>query len=326
MGLFTVIIPNYNHGRFLHQRITSVLDQTYPQFEVIILDDASSDNSRDIIETYRQHPRVVHIIYSETNSGSPFRQWKKGVEAAKGEWIWIAESDDIAEPGFLETAARAFHDNPSAGLFYCDGNILDESDATYKKTFSTIKNQVFNTSKWSNDYLENGANEIYGYLKFENTINSASGMAFRKELFATAGSRIDWFTYYGDWYFYIHLLLSTDVYYSSRQLYTHRRHKKSLLNAGTALVTDRTEYFMILHSLYRSDRVGDKKNLLNNFCHYYLTIGLTTRGAGTAYAIIKKYFRIDSGLALKVLPRLLLLKVFKKMYVKHLVIPIDYKE
>ena len=97
----SVIIPNYCHARFLNQRIDSVLNQTYSDYEVIILDDCSTDNSREIIESYRNHPKISHIVYNEKNSGSTFIQWEKGFELARGEYIWIAESDYVARSTFL---------------------------------------------------------------------------------------------------------------------------------------------------------------------------------------------------------------------------------
>ena len=99
--LVSVIIPNYNHARFLDARIQSVLDQEYPNFEVIILDDNSIDNSLEIISKYKNHSRVREILVNKENSGSPFIQWGKGIQLAKGHYIWIAESDDYCEKSFL---------------------------------------------------------------------------------------------------------------------------------------------------------------------------------------------------------------------------------
>src|ERR1700742_1367615 len=103
MAKVSVIVPNYNHSRYLNQRIDSVLSQTYQDFELIILDDCSTDDSRKIIKQYQEHPKVSHIVFNETNSGTTFKQWKKGIELAKGKYIWIAESDDWCEPNLLET-------------------------------------------------------------------------------------------------------------------------------------------------------------------------------------------------------------------------------
>ena len=92
--LVSVIVPNYNHARYLEQRLDSVFGQTYPNFEVIILDDSSTDNSLEIINRYKYNPHLSQIVVNKTNSGSVFKQWAKGLSLAKGEWIWIAESDD----------------------------------------------------------------------------------------------------------------------------------------------------------------------------------------------------------------------------------------
>jgi Glycosyltransferases involved in cell wall biogenesis len=100
--MVTVIIPNFNHAAFLKQRIESVLNQTFQDFEMIVIDDCSADESREVIEAYRNHPKVSQVVYNEQNSGSAFKQWVKGVALAKGDWIWIAESDDWAEHDFLE--------------------------------------------------------------------------------------------------------------------------------------------------------------------------------------------------------------------------------
>ncbi len=98
----SIIVPNYNHVQFLEQRLTSIYKQTYQNFEVIILDDASADSSLEILRVYKNHPKTSHFIINEKNTGSPFKQWKKGLELANGEFIWIAESDDSCELDFLE--------------------------------------------------------------------------------------------------------------------------------------------------------------------------------------------------------------------------------
>ena len=93
--LVSVIIPNYNHAAYLRQRIDSVLNQTYRNFEVVILDDCSSDHSREIIESYRESERVTKIIYGDKNSGSTFEKFERVISVESGEFIWIAESDDF---------------------------------------------------------------------------------------------------------------------------------------------------------------------------------------------------------------------------------------
>ena len=121
----SVIIPNYRHALYLKERIDSVLEQTYRDFEVIILDDCSPDDSREIIETYRTREKIAHIVYNERNSGSTFMQWQKGFDLAQGEYIWIAESDDFADPGFLSSCVEQLENEPSCTLAYTESRLVD---------------------------------------------------------------------------------------------------------------------------------------------------------------------------------------------------------
>ena len=129
--LVSVIIPNYNHARYLPERLESVLGQTYQNFEVIILDDCSTDDSRDIIEQYRTNPHVSQIIYNEENSGRVFKQWKKGLGLAKGDLLWIAESDDKCEPMFLERLVQCFIEHPTLALAFSKSLLFNDAGKTW---------------------------------------------------------------------------------------------------------------------------------------------------------------------------------------------------
>ena len=82
--LVSVIVPNYNHARYLEQRLDTVFNQTYQNFEVIILDDKSTDNSLEVINRYKDNPHLSQIVVNSQNTGSPFKQWDKGINLAKG--------------------------------------------------------------------------------------------------------------------------------------------------------------------------------------------------------------------------------------------------
>lgn len=325
MPLFSVIIPNYNHAAFLKQRINSVIDQTYQDFEVLIIDDCSTDNSEQIIETYKGYDKVSHIIYNEKNSGSPFKQWKKGIDLAKGDWIWIAESDDMADPHFLEEAVEKIKQFTSAGLYYCDGVIHEEDNKSLTKTFSFIKNKIFKTEKWTHPYFQKGVTELNEYLKFDCTINNASSVVFKKAVLNNITETFETFKYYGDWYFYIQLCIATDICYSNKPFNIYRKHKKSLLNSPTSSLISRKEYFLILQLLYYSKEVTAKNYLLNHFIYHYLNLGLFSHSPRNSFKIIKTYFQIDKRLARKIIPRLILMKVFRSIY-KNKIRQIDYIE
>ena len=129
--LVSVIIPNYNHAPFLRERIDSVINQAYTNLEIIILDDKSTDNSKEIIESYRDNPQISHIVYNEENSGSTFRQWQKGISLANGEWIWIAESDDVAHPDFLARLMAGCLSDTNVVLAFSALNMMDSIAILY---------------------------------------------------------------------------------------------------------------------------------------------------------------------------------------------------
>jgi glycosyltransferase involved in cell wall biosynthesis len=123
----SVIIPNYNHGRFLEKRIRSVLDQSFGDFEAIFLDDASTDDSREVFTKFAGDRRI-RAIWNKQNSGGTFRQWNKGFREAKGEYVRVAESDDYADERFLEVMLSRFAQHPSVGLVCCRPMVVDDED------------------------------------------------------------------------------------------------------------------------------------------------------------------------------------------------------
>ena len=114
MFVFLIII----YARYLDARLTSILNQTFQDFELILLDDASTDNSLEILDKYKNNPHVSHLVVNEQNTGSPFKQWMKGILLAKGEWIWIAEADDSSKPNFLETCIEQIEKEENISFVY----------------------------------------------------------------------------------------------------------------------------------------------------------------------------------------------------------------
>jgi glycosyltransferase involved in cell wall biosynthesis len=224
----SVIIPNYNHAEYLKQRIDSILNQTYRDFELIILDDGSSDNSREIIDDYTSRFPCIKSYYNLINSGSPFIQWNNGVTKANGEFIWIAESDDFAESCFLEKTLAILVANGNVGLVYCDSKVIDEMKNT--KYVASEWREHLNKSKWLNNYFNIGKNEVCDYLYKDNTINNVSCVLFRKNKYIEAGYADNSMKFCGDWLLFIKILLISDIAYISEPLNNFRLHANSTFN------------------------------------------------------------------------------------------------
>jgi glycosyltransferase involved in cell wall biosynthesis len=217
----TAVIPNYNHELYLKKRIDSVIQQSYKNIEIIILDDCSTDNSRDIIESYRENELVTQIIYNTKNSGSPFAQWKKGAELGTGDWVWFAESDDYADPCFIETLIGEVLNDNSVGLIYCDSKIIAE-DKIYPYTFADIKNKNFNTNRWSQNHKNNGLNEIEQFLFKGGTINNSSAVLFDRKLLLEANPFDLPLKLIGDKYAFLKVLAKKNIAYCKEPLNYYR--------------------------------------------------------------------------------------------------------
>ena len=314
---FSVIIPNYNHADFLKERIESVMTQTHSPAEVIILDDHSSDRSKEIIDQYKNNPLVSHIVYNTANSGSPFKQWEKGILLAREDWIWIAESDDVADKLFLETANIAIQENPTTGIFYCDSICHSEGNIAERyKNFAALKNKFFKTNKWSTDYSSNGEDEINQHLKFFCTINNTSAAIFRKDLLLSILHKLETFIYHGDWYCQLAASGQTNIYYSAKPLNTFRVHHNSFLS-HTKATQSKLECFRILDFLCKQEFVNDKTKLIDFFTLQYLGFGFMKEGYRYGKILFASYAAINKPLSKKVLRSLIWQKFTGK---KHKII------
>jgi glycosyltransferase involved in cell wall biosynthesis len=217
----SIIVPNYNHDKFLPKRLDSIFSQSFDDFEVILLDDASTDESVKILTRYSDHPKVTHMIINKHNSGSPFIQWAKGIELAKGELIWIAESDDWADNNFLDRLVPYF-DDTKIGLAYCGLNWIDYhgerlTDQTYHKK----------------SFVRSGYEEITKHLLIHNSIQNVSSVVFLSK--ALISINLDSLVNYkscGDWILYIQILKNWDLAFDKEPLCHFRRHPTSISLGG----------------------------------------------------------------------------------------------
>ncbi len=211
----SVILPNYNHGKYLDERIASIINQTFQDFELIILDDHSTDNSKSIIEKYRSHPKISHIEYNAANSGSPFRQWNKGIEVSRGSLIWIAESDDFCKFNFLEETVAKMNTIPSVGIVFTQSLELDEISG---KEYLSFQDSPRFKRSFNKSYFATGRSEVSKKLAYENTIPNASGVLFRKSVYKEVGGADESMRLCGDWFLWVKILMTSDVYFIAEPL------------------------------------------------------------------------------------------------------------
>jgi len=233
LPLVSVIVPNYNHAAYLGQRIESVLAQTWQDYELILMDDCSTDHSREILEKYRSHPRVSRVLYNQTNSGSTFRQWNKGVAAARGTYVWLAESDDYAHPAFLETLVEKLQKYPSAGLAFCHSHLVDEHG---RLTGSTTDWNMPH-EPWEELTQGRWPGELFcrQFLMARCAIPNASAVVFKKQCYLDAGGADESRRMTGDWKLWFNILIRSEGILETRRLNYFRSHSGTVRHTRSAV-------------------------------------------------------------------------------------------
>ena len=221
--LVSVVVPNYNHAPHLPQRLDSILNQTFQDFELILLDDASTDDSRRILTEYATRCGA-RCHFNPVNSGSPFKQWNRGARQARGTYIWIAESDDSASPDFLSTLVGLLESDPSLVLAYCRVDAIDENG----RPSPGGPIGLYSTPRWQADHIADGSEECARYMSFQATIPNASAVVFRRSTLEKIGWAEEGLRYCGDWITWARLIGTGRLAFTSRVLSQFRIHSGSL--------------------------------------------------------------------------------------------------
>lgn len=240
MPTVSVIIPNYNHAPFLSQRIESVLNQTYQDFEVILMDDHSTDHSRNIIQQYRQHPKISLIVFNDQNTGSTFKQWEKGIGLAKGKYIWIAESDDWCEPTLLEYLVEGIEQDEECVISYCQSLCIQGS----------------NKISWlsQHDYLSemvDGDTFLRTKMLLHNPIFNASMVIWKRDFFSQISPEYMTYKLCGDWFFWMDLCRRGKVHISGRMLNYFRKHDNDVSGEAMRSGLNYVETLKIINSFFK---------------------------------------------------------------------------
>lgn len=222
MPKVSIIVPNYNYKKYLPKRLDSVKKQTFNDYEIILLDDHSTDGSQEFLVDFANKNQVKHCIINPKNTGNPFVQWQKGITLAEGEYIWIAESDDYCTPNFLAELLPLMEDNPNAAFALCGSHLIDGNDNPIPKNFDT----------WNKEdgkaYLYTSQEYLKHYLLWRCTSYNASMVLFRKSFYQQINFDFSALRYSGDWLFWIKMAEKGDVILLHKRLNYFRRHATSV--------------------------------------------------------------------------------------------------
>lgn len=232
----SVIIPNYNHEKFIEERLDSIINQNNPPSEILILDDCSQDSSLQIVYDRMKTVDVDNtIIPNQINSGNILKQWEKGILKAQNDWIWIAESDDSATLDFIESAAELIHCFNS-DLIVFESEIIDEESNTLFENshFNRIHVPTILNTTAPGEALTFEMRQLKkdGFL-IRNLFVNASAIIWRKSYLLEALRKTiqkNPPVLVGDWCLYLNLDDNCKITYCDRSLNQFRRSGLSVRN------------------------------------------------------------------------------------------------
>lgn len=235
----SVIVPNYNHAAFLERRLESIYAQSYQNFEVILLDDASSDGSAAILQGWcSRHADRTRCVVNDVNSGGVFHQWNKGLSLADGELVWIAESDDYCDTNFLEELVRFFQ-NPAVRLAFSRSDFVDAKAQTTVWSSEEYLADIDSTL-WKAPFLHSAhalVNHGWGVKNFIANVSSTL-MRHPRDLALLQDPSWASLRLCGDWVFYLHMARGGLVGYTPLTTNFYRQHV-----GGTSAQTQKTDTY-----------------------------------------------------------------------------------
>lgn len=243
----SIVIPSCNHARFLPERLASILAQTMPRYEAIFLDDGSTDGSYEVARGLVGADPRFRFLRAAPPTGNPFAAWRLGLGHARSEIIWIAESDDACEPGFLENLLPLLRGDPGMGIAYCQSLEIDDQSRLVRDLVSHT--DVLDTQRWRNDYVAQGIEECRRALLYCNSIPNASACLFSRRALSAAMDAAAGFTLCGDWAVYVHILSSG--WRIGYRAATYNRYRKHMSSQRAVLSGDAREVKEMLRVKHR---------------------------------------------------------------------------
>ena len=238
MPLVSVIMPSYNHAPFISQAIKSVLEQAVDSIELIIIDDASSDSSRSVIEEFTANDSRVSAIFHARNKGIAATM-NEGVGMAKGKYVASLASDDVWVKGKLTKQLNILEKNEDL-IVWSEGNIIDEDGRYTNETFTNIHGAA--RKKKSGD--------IFIELLPGNYIFGCSLIATRKILSKLLFS--EELKYLNDWLYYVELAKEYEFYFIDEPLANYRMHQGNTSNDRNGYLLESLKVTNMILQRYRN--------------------------------------------------------------------------
>jgi len=239
-GRVSLIVASYNHARYLPTRMESLINQTYDDIEIVVIDDCSPDNSVDVLRTYEDHPKV-RLIIREQNGG-----WvtvsNQGIDVSTGEYVLFANCDDSCDPTMVERLVAAIKSSKKTGIAFCRSYMVDENDAVMGDDF-TVRSADFRAYCAADVVIPK--DQAKRFLLHSCVIPNLSACLFRRQCFEDHGNLSAKYRVCCDWDLFFRIAQTYDIAYVAAPLNNFRQHHKTIRSVTKDKVVYE-EYFRLL--------------------------------------------------------------------------------
>jgi glycosyltransferase involved in cell wall biosynthesis len=254
----SVLIPTYNYARYLCEAIESVLAQNYTDFELLIIDDNSSDDTAGVVSRYQKLDKRITLKVNEHNIGM-VENWNLCLRLSRGEYVKYLFADDrLCSEDALRLMVEALDDNPHSSLVSCARSIIDSEG-----------NPIGLFTHFPDSGCIDGRRVINRCLRYQkNLVGEPTAVMFRKELCAE-GFNVR-FHHIVDMEFWFRLLEKGGLAYINRPLAAFRRHdgQKTWFNSRDVVILDDTEKLLIDYALNEKKSYIDLSRLRRRYLLY----------------------------------------------------------
>ena len=241
------IVPTYNRRRWIGACLDAINRQTYRNFEVIVIDDCSSDGTVEWLKSSSKYD-FVRLHEQERNGGASVAR-NTGVRLSRGELITFIDSDDLLEPEHLETAVAAFRQYPNLGLFCCDAMMIGPDGETLNggRTWHTVNGEIKGYP------VKSGLRSLTDIFLFSN---SFPGFTLRRDVFEQVGCLDQDIFPLDDYDLALRVAgAGYQVYYCHRQLTRYRAHETNCSGAANGIKVGREKLRCLQLALERNPEI-----------------------------------------------------------------------
>jgi glycosyltransferase involved in cell wall biosynthesis len=234
----SICIPAHNAARFLPLAIESALAQEFQDFELVVVDNASTDETRDVCDRYRD-PRFRYEFEAEAGQA---RAWNRCVEEARGKYVVLLHADDELRPGYLTRALAVLEDHEDVGLVHCATQHVDENGAPLQLQ------RLFDRDLIDRD------DTTLRRLLIEGCVINPAGVIVRTDIYGAVGGFTDQVVWGVDWHMWLRIALERPTAYLAEPLALYRQHTSSGTSGVMTSARNGADERWVLEDVFRVAR------------------------------------------------------------------------